>query len=139
MQMLHFYLLQYRFEIWTVYVGGTGSRTSWSSGERDGASAFNASSFSYRATLPLKAKSSRSTLSCFRSRSPSCSDAESLNGPVEVEVGKDTTSASHSLISFGPQVRSHAEHTSAWPLTFLIFSPRSSTIATLKPTGALLK
>jgi len=46
--MLRYYLLQYRFEIWTVYVGGTGSRTSWFSGERDGTSAFNASSLSYR-------------------------------------------------------------------------------------------
>jgi hypothetical protein len=93
-QMLHFYLLQYRFEIWTRYPGGTGSRTSWSSGERDGASTFNASSLSYRGVSPRSLTSAHDVWICFR-ESLDCSLAGSSKGSMEVEVGKDTTRASH--------------------------------------------
>jgi hypothetical protein len=58
---------------------------------------------------------------------------------MEVEVGKDTTRASHFAVSSGTQARSQALQTSAWPLIFLNFSLRISTIAILKPTEALLK
>jgi len=58
---------------------------------------------------------------------------------MEVEVGKDTTRASHFSVSSGMQARSQDLQTSAWPLKFLNFSPRSSKIAILKPTEALLK
>ena len=55
---------------------------------------------------------------------------------MEVEVGKDTTRASHFAVSCGTQARSQALQTSAWPLIFFEFLTKNQHNSDFKAHGS---